>query len=176
MGFDELDGGLGPHRLGDIEPIKTMLKHDRGGLGFSSSSTSSSNNQTGSEDNFRNEVGGEPLKKLGLGIKVVHSKADDDDDDDDDEHRPSSSIRRVTHFPSHSAHEEAEGGISRAKQMQDELDFKRRKNFPPKALSLQQKKERRNRKTLDERLLEKKEKQMRRELCSSFPDGYDDYF
>lgn len=95
----------------------------------------------------------------------------DTDDEDDDKYKPKSSIRRITHFPSHQI--ETNGQLSKAKQLQDHLNG--RKPLPV-ALTQCERKARRKKKSIQERLLLKSEKQTRRELSGNIPEGYEEYF
>jgi len=151
MGFDETDGGLGASRQGRLEPIATALKMDRSGLGHAPLSS---------------EVISPQSRALAALPRTVDSSG--------------RLIKRVTHFPSHAAHEEAltvaDGGsgstapvaASAAKRTQDALGRGAGGGVKRKA--------RPNRRGLEERLEARRCAAIRRELSGSAPEGFEEYF
>jgi hypothetical protein len=109
LGFDELDGGLGAQRQGRREPVATSLKLDRRGLGRAPPPPPPG---AGAADAAARSFASCAASSASSSSRAPTSKP---------------APRRVTHFPAHQPHQEAEGGVSRAKAAQDALGSHKRR-------------------------------------------------
>ena len=171
-----IPGGLGVERQGRLEPVATSLKLDRRGLGH------------GGVPRPPSGTPGE--KEWAPGVKewAPGERAESPDGaGSGGEREPSAGFwgyggdfrgggggpRRVTHFASHRPAEEAEGGVSTAKQAQDSLGKGGAKGARGGGGG---RKRNRNRRSLDERLEKKRVDAIRSEVYSNVPEGYEGYF
>jgi len=170
LGFDELGGGLGLKRQGRLDPVATALKVDRAGLGHAAALADPS------------PFAADRRTDQGPAGKAWAAK------EAQEEQRPT---KRVTHFPSHIETERApsknsdgegsesdceegaaSGRLGKAKAAQDALGGRP----AGKGVFRGQRRGRKNRRSIEERLEKKREAGLKRELYGGVPEGYEKFF